>query len=111
MTFLNYKNQTGEYKDLYKSNWEFLKELEKVKNSHDESVSKKIDRLIPLFESFESCHNQTLILGSLDYLALALKRAGPKKEELIKAVSDYLRYIENYFIQNYRISDDFSYLD
>lgn len=79
-----------------------------------EIVIDKLDGLISVFKSFEICSNQFLLLGSLDYLRLALKREKlqtQKKNELLKTVYDYGEYIENFYFNNYSFKDNFPYFD
>lgn len=79
-----------------------------------EIVLDKLDGLIDIFNNFEVCSNQTLVLGSLDYFRIALKRENlekSQKEELLTTVYDYGEYVEHYYFTNYTLGDDFSYCD
>lgn len=79
-----------------------------------EIVIDKLDGLISVFETFENCSNRTLLLGSLDYFRIALKKEDlgkNKKNELLKTVYDYGEYVENYYFINYTLADNFSYCD
>ena len=63
-------------------------------------VLDKLDGLISIFENYEVCSNQILILGSLDYFRLALKRENLKKQqkdELLKVIFEYGEHIENFY--------------
>lgn len=44
-------------------------------------VLDKLNGLIEIFETFESSSNRTLLLGSLDYFRLALKREKLNEDE------------------------------
>ena len=79
-----------------------------------EIVFDKIYGLMNIFKNFELCSNQTLILGSLDYSRLALKRENLKKHEkneLLRRIYDYSDYIEKYYFNNYSLSKNFTYCD
>lgn len=74
----------------------------------------KINGLISIFENFEKCSNRLLLLGSLDYFKLALKKENlksPQKNKLLNSVYDYAEFIENYYFENYKINDNFVYCD
>jgi uncharacterized protein YwgA len=74
----------------------------------------KIDGLQSIFEHFEICHNQTLILGSLEYLKLALNKENlnkKEKAELITTIWKYAEDIEEYYFKNYKLSNNFAYYD
>ncbi len=77
-------------------------------------VNDKLDGLTSIFKNFEVCSNQTIILGSIDYFKIALKRENlkePEKTELLNVIYDYGEFIENFYFKNYFISDDFSNFD
>ena len=77
-------------------------------------VLDKLDGLISIFENYESCSNQMLFLGSLDYFRLALKRENLKKQqknELMKTVFEYGEYIENFYFTKRMVPENFSYYD
>lgn len=74
----------------------------------------KLDGLMSIFKNFEVCSNQTIIMGSIDYFKIALKRENlnePKKTELMNVIYDYGEFIENFYFENYYMSDDFSNFD
>ena len=74
----------------------------------------KIEGLQRIFMNFESCSNQTLILGSLDYFKLALKKENLKSDEtsnLLNAIYDYCEKIEIFYFTNYKLIDEFAYYD
>ena len=105
--FLNSIKETHPFddeKDLIKK----IKESKDFRRNPDmahkqEELNKKIvldklDGLISIFENYEVCSNQILILGSLDYFRLALKRENLKKQqkdELLKVIFEYGEHIEN----------------
>ncbi len=77
-------------------------------------VMDKLDGLMSIFKNFEVCSNQTIIMGSIDYFKIALKRENlnePKKTELMNVIYDYGEFIENFYFENYYMSDDFSNFD
>ena len=111
--FLNSIKETHPFddeKDLIKK----IKESKDFRRNPDmapkqEELNKKIvldklDGLISIFENYEVCSNQILILGSLDYFRLALKRENLKKQqkdELLKVIFEYGEHIENDRLQHY----------
>ena len=83
-------------------------------NPNKTIIINKLNDLIEIFEDFEVCSNQTLLLGSLDYFRLALNREKLKKndkKELFKVINEYLEYIENYFFTYYSLADNLIDLD
>lgn len=77
-------------------------------------LTDKINGLKSIFEHFEICYNQTLILGSLEYLKMALRKENLNKNEkakLINAIWEYAEYIEEYYFKSSKLSDDFAYHD
>ena len=83
-------------------------------NPNKTIIINKLNDLIEIFEGFEVCSNQTLLLGSLDYFKLALNREKLKKndkKELFKVINEYLEYIENYFFTDYSLADNLIDLD
>ena len=79
-----------------------------------EIVVDKLNGLIAIFENFENCSNRMLLLGSMDYFRLSLKRENleyHQKNELLNVVYDYGEYLEKYYFINYSITDDFPYHD
>ena len=116
--FLNSIKETHPFddeKDLIKK----IKESKDFRRNPDmapkqEELNKKIvldklDGLISIFENYEVCSNQILILGSLDYFRLALKRENLKKQqkdELLKVIFEYGEHIENrlqHYIEDFGI--------
>ena len=72
-------------------------------------VLDKLNGLIEIFETFESSSNRTLLLGSLDYFRLALKREKLNEDEekkLFELVYEYAEYIETYYFTNYSLADE-----
>lgn len=99
------------------NNFNLLNKLElsdSEKNITDELVLDKIKGLQDIFENFEECSNKTLILGSLDYLKIALKKEKlniNEKTRFLCAIYNYLDEIEHYYFINYRLSKSFSNYD
>ena len=72
-------------------------------------VLDKLNGLIEIFETFESSSNRTLLLRSLDYFRLALKREKLNEDEekkLFELVYEYAEYIETYYFTNYSLADE-----
>ena len=121
--FLNSIKETHPFddeKDLIKK----IKESKDFRRNPDmahkqEELNKKIvldklDGLISIFENYEVCSNQILILGSLDYFRLALKRENLKKQqkdELLKVIFEYGEHIENFYFTMRIHPEHFSYYD
>ena len=83
-------------------------EKNQLRKSKHELIN-RILNLIKKFEKFEVCHNQILILGSLDYFRLALKRENlenKEKYELLLTIKDYVN-----FIAGYEYHENFSKMD
>lgn len=79
-----------------------------------EIVMDKLDGLTAIFENFEGCSNQILLLGSIDYFRIALKREqlkNPEKYELLESIYDYGEFLEKFYFTNYNMVDNFSYFD
>jgi len=84
-------------------------------SNHDDAIIKdKINGLKSIFEEFEVCSNQTLILGSLEYLELALKKGNIKdlqKKEFNNKIYEYVDYIEYTYFKNANLAKNFAYCD
>lgn len=70
-----------------------------------DNVEDRIKRLTDEFENLEACRNEILILGSLDYMLMALEKSDCG--ELIKRVDSYCDVIE----RTCQDMDDIVYLD
>ncbi len=99
------------------NNFNLLNKLEvydSKKTITDEIVLDKIKGLQDIFENFEECSNKTLILGSLDYLKIALKKEKlnvNEKTRFLCAIYSYVDEIEHYYFRNYKLSKSFSNYD
>lgn len=84
-------------------------------SNHDDAIIKdKINGLKSIFEEFEVCSNQTLILGSLEYLELALKKGNVEdlqKKEFNNKIYEYVDYIEYTYFKNANLAKNFVYCD
>ena len=77
-------------------------------------VNDKLDSIMSIFENFEECSNRTIILGSIDYFKIALKRENlkePEKTELLNVIYDYGEFIKNFYFNNYKLGANFSNFD
>ena len=74
----------------------------------------KITGLNNIFEKQDICSNQTLILGSLEYLKLSLEKENLNendKNKLLEQVYQYCEDIEYNYFKNYNELNNFEYIN